>query len=1478
MPKVNRFRIVNFKYDDNKKYIADEIFEMQNHNTLVNLENGGGKSAMLQLALQVMLPNTPLGSRKMSDYFNLNSGTVHILIEWYLDTTGMNQQYLLTGFCCRKGQEGLNYFMYVRPHTGSDEYDIENMPVLSNRREVTGYHEFHRYIRSLSKEPGTRINLFRQNDRKKYRIQLESYNLFEEEFRAIRTINQSEGGIEKFFEKTRTSRQVVERLIIPSIPSGNEEESGVLADSLKKHMDNLKTIPQLQNRIKTYDSFCIRAEDFLLHVRHYAKVYSKHQGFASNIISLENLLRIAHDVSEKKYEECSYKKEEASLKHKELVYKKDSFNYSKHHHEAGFLAEKSAEIKRDKNSLEKHLEGLNTDYKNSLSVNDWLEMNDEKEKLLINKARLKAKQQEKHEWNEQYQKILVTLEYLYNNWLDELKNELEELFGRKSSLEQKIRRQENHKGEIMSEIQNTDNKIYHLNREVERLEADIKKVISFIDGSHSLFLDPQKSLEEMDAAMGEMENEVKKTMEHIENVEKKIQSVETERGRMDIKVVGNRKDKDSMEGELDRIKNDRRLLEQRMKNYEINTSIYKDTIYNKVQALIDNQRAEYNRILSSRLSLENKQLAFSEGGDYIPDYAIKKLADLFKENDINAIPGSVWLTNQRSELKRKLAEENPYLPYSVIINEKSIDSVKYLAKKITGCVEGYPVWILTGGGEAIVYPGNDDGKNQKSYGLFDRKIYIFNSEAVDLSVDVKKFKEYAQGLKDKITRMGDSIKIKQDELSALEKLGNDIDTFIEKNPEALVAGKEEALGEKLDEIKRDEDHLESLKNRLKGLKGEKDRSVGLLEEKKDKRLHMQNQRELMEQYIEKSEDRSLKEKEARRLKVGRRKLKDSLDSADRDLEGSNKLCLELENRTGFLKRNQDEIKKRLGDIKDSMEGEYEKMNTDAVLEELEAEKAALEKDLGDVNMDFLQELIKNHQNNISKCEISISKRGTDKNWLESMHERVPPDRIDGLEQKISEAENEIDVKKSEESRLAERVNKLQALMEYMEEDIRVKYEKAPHIFGAITDEHGKRLNKDIQTAKKRLSKLLSELSQIQERLASLKNSTDKVSEFVADNELGKYAGHTDTGGFRTKDRVIDMWDMASIPDKTIAAFYNEAKQEYKESEKGLDNGRKNIEKEYGLLCKDSSLNMNQNIKGLISRVGETDIYNFELIDSIFQSVFKAVENLKHAVQVQLENLERDRKEMILRCLRKAQAVYEEVKSVDGFSKITIGGKKQRVIKIKTPPIYEEQAENMMGQYLDECIRELTDRRSGHDFDPAKIEDEIRKKMKPTCLMDAVAPLGSFRIEVCKPGHDMESSRYIEWEKVISWSGGEKLAGFFAMFIAIISYLRYKRTHWHESTKVIWIDNPFGQANAGYLLDYIFELANTTNTQMICLTGLQETSIYEKFDVVYSLVHRMLGPSNSVIRSRKIKSDTGMDSGMYKVNHTQMNLFAPGEGS
>ncbi|OPZ84388.1 MAG: hypothetical protein BWY74_04213 [Firmicutes bacterium ADurb.Bin419] len=207
-----------------------------------------------------------------------------------------------------------------------------------------------------------------------------------------------------------------------------------------------------------------------------------------------------------------------------------------------------------------------------------------------------------------------------------------------------------------------------------------------------------------------------------------------------------------------------------------------------------------------------------------------------------------------------------------------------------------------------------------------------------------------------------------------------------------------------------------------------------------------------------------------------------------------------------------------------------------------------------------------------------------------------------------------------------------------------------------------------------------------------------------------------------------------------------------------------------------------------------------------------------------------------------------------------------------PQLHLEEGKALMTRYIEVSISDIEKMKAEGKYDPARIDGEIARIMSPVRLLDAVTNLNEYSIKVFKPD-SFGASRYIPWEVVIKWSGGEKLAGFFAMFISIISYLRYKKTNFPGSKKVIWIDNPFGQANADYLLSYIFDLAKATDTQMICLTGHMQVDIYMQFDVVYSLIHRQLtGMNMSVIQSKLVKSQDGLESAFYKVKQEQMTLF------
>lgn len=357
MPSISRFRIVNFRFDNDKKYIANELFTFNSRSGLLNLENGGGKSVILQLALQVLLPNSDLSSRKFVDYFKVNSGAVHIMIEWLLDS--VVTEYLLTGICASRDSEGLKYFTYVHAYEGGDECDIANIPVVNSKKQVTGYSELYKFLRGKATEK--RINTYSKDRLKDYREKLYTYSLFDSEFEAVKTINQSEGGIDKFFERARKSRNVIEKLIIPAIPTLGGDTENLLADTFKKHLENLKSIPLLQHNIKVYDQFCERSKELIHRLEDYDRVVGGHTLVCRHILTLENLIRIALSRLEADIERNVNDRNEIGQQIQRQKFKRESWYFGRTALERGRLEEQrtSAEsgLDSDRARLEAFGEG-----------------------------------------------------------------------------------------------------------------------------------------------------------------------------------------------------------------------------------------------------------------------------------------------------------------------------------------------------------------------------------------------------------------------------------------------------------------------------------------------------------------------------------------------------------------------------------------------------------------------------------------------------------------------------------------------------------------------------------------------------------------------------------------------------------------------------------------------------------------------------------------------------------------------------------------------------------------------------------------------------------------------------------------------------------------------------------------------------------------------------------------------------------------
>ena len=152
MPQICKCRIVNFRYNGGKRPIADELFDFGNElgngakNTLIDMANGIGKTVMVQLIMQPIIPNASISGRKIQTYFKNPSDHCFVLLEWLKDNSN---EKLLTGIAIAAGEETnteldidksigrkIRYYTFIANYSGSTDYDIAHI-TLSQKENNT---------------------------------------------------------------------------------------------------------------------------------------------------------------------------------------------------------------------------------------------------------------------------------------------------------------------------------------------------------------------------------------------------------------------------------------------------------------------------------------------------------------------------------------------------------------------------------------------------------------------------------------------------------------------------------------------------------------------------------------------------------------------------------------------------------------------------------------------------------------------------------------------------------------------------------------------------------------------------------------------------------------------------------------------------------------------------------------------------------------------------------------------------------------------------------------------------------------------------------------------------------------------------------------------------------------------------------------------------------------------------------------------
>jgi hypothetical protein len=1512
MPRINRFRIVNFRFDDDKKYIADELFEFDGENTLLNLENGGGKTVILQLALQVLKPNTQLGSRRFADYFKLDSGTVHIMTEWIRD--GITTEYLLTGVCFAKGTDGLRYFTYTHSYTSPNKYDIKNIPVVDDKKQVAGFSEFSKFLRELSSSSRHRINIYSRDRQKDYRQKLETYNLFEDEFDAIRIINQTEGGIEKFFANAKKSRHVVEKLIIPSMPPMDGDEEGILAKTFKKHMENLKSIPVYQHRIKVYDSFLEKFKELLHDVQSYTKKVEENFAYYRNLCILENMLIILIKRLDGDIAKAEEDIEKAKSQIQEAKYRRDSLEYWKVMEQIQLTEDELEKLNINLESKADEKNKLDYDIRYQYSVNNYIDFIDNKKQLIEQKTMLESITKEQGELEEEYQNCLFYLKSMLEDRESLLDEEYNELMFKKENIEKEI----SEKGLSLSEIDKERDRVIKniavLEDNIEKTKKEIKQLTQYFwSKDTAIVFEPEESLRKMKEYGETLIKERDLALEEKTKLQNALEDNKIRESNIRESLAGLRVKAKGVENDIQSYKDRLNQLTNQALVYEVEGNIYSDSFSDKLKSKMNTTSNSLTREINRFHDMQKKKLLLEDCDYYIPDYEIKKIYEFFMENDVNCLPGTLWLKHQYEEKRAELIRLNPLIQYSIVIEESEMDRVKALSEKISELVEEYPVVLIVNSSRGIRMDRtrffynesnsdnltNDDMDRNGIYGAtnadvatadtdtyiandsctegFDpvglMDIYVIRAANTSLAIDQEAFTEYVEKIDSTLQEISSKIEQYKEDENRINKLINRIEEFTTQFPESYIKELSENLKQMNFEIDKFNEDLLKLAGQKSGIENNIKTVEKNIEENDKRSEENRCDIERLTNFIElNSHDKEYKSN-LENLKKQEKMIDNRKSELEKKLEILRTQFAEIKEQCRINRDNIGQNLTRINEIKVLLRIEKASMKIEGTSDDVEARLKGLEHKISSDQIEFIIANINSIEKNIKTSINSIRKYGFEESDMERITERILDEEIQENERRLKELDREISALGKEERNLTSKKDKLTGTVQNMEKNIDNMYGRPPYEFDEATIIDVEMYDKQIKDSKRKQKKDEEKLITLKDRKGSTREILASLNAVIASSSVGEEGRQKID--FKNNGNLEDgtsIWDIMKMSIEEIAVLKNSECKKYNLSVDALRASRDMVKEAYERLYSDREWEDNDAVKRILSDIMSENIYNYEYVKKMFDGIFLTVENMKKATQLQLDECLENKNEMVERSYRRAEAVYSELKMVDGFSKIRIRNVNVKTVEIQIPALHPETGKIMMSEYIDNCISEIESMKANKTYDPGKIDDEIGRMMSPVRLLDAVVDLNEIVIRVYKPESNIELSRYIPWETVINWSGGEKLAGFFAMFISIISYLRYKKTNWHGSSKVIWIDNPFGQANAGHLLNYIFDLAKATKTQMICLTGLQEVNIYAQFDVVYSLVHRMLMSNTSVIRSNLVKSNQGVETAFYKVEHEQMSFI------
>ena len=1452
MPSINRIRVNNVKYNFGTQQYDDFTMRMYGKNTLYDLANGGGKSILMLLLLQNLIPNCTLDEKQpVEKLFRAGGGNtvIHSLIEWRLDEADVKDgyRYMTTGFCARKAKDAadagevlkdtasIEYFNYCIFYKEYNKNDIVNLPLSEGNERIT-FNGLKNYLKELGhRDMSLEVRIF---DKKgEYQRFISGYGLHESHWEIIRGINKTEGHVRTYFETNyRTTRKVVEDLLIEEIiekafatKTGRNGEEDTMAETLLDIKDKLNVLAQRKRDIANYD--------------HQIELINVLEGKVNSCIGLyEDNDKICKGLADVYVTGKSYTQQGDTLMEELLQAKNDAaarveqqnrrlanLRVTRDYLRLEDMNRKMEDTAHMIDDNEKKLQDIKNQIGYKESVNDYLVYREnrrqyEENKLIVENIR-----------NNIGSSSEKMSQYAYNRHLrDEKKlkalvsaqNEAQESYAHAASeLEycKKVLRE----GEIANAV--AENNIADSSAKIDEISSRISSLAAGVNllvvGDVKKMLDDARAESEQTLAkMTELEIAIADGRTKLYDDRYRLTTVQAEYDALVRSCEDAHLDAESYRqsgSQLESI-----MAVYSVENPQDIASVINARIKGTITETIKRQQ-EIDRL--SRLEKcyeENRPFPPSDGAQAVINY-------ISTRHGLMAMHGADYLSALPADVKENILEANPYIPYSVVTKGfAEIEDDINLGSIDTGneCVMVYDM-------EKLDEEAHVPAENMLVIGR-DRKFFMSQDSIEDLR---KANEDRISALSEEIDLINEKTETYQEDLA-----------FVTRLVDIRYTGAEDRERELNQQILEKKDELETLKTSIRNVEAAvkaDTESYGDLQQRQQAEADRQQTFVMIDQLSD------IVRPEEERLAEYRQR-KSDLTAKISELSGEvlkwSATVQETEAKLAGITKNIEEIQYKWTEYfepympktgipgsldnaedagnQDGEPGAYEEL-LDISDEQLEQEFMAMlavakehAPDLDDKKI-----ILETLQKSMDRIRKTIEKRGFDMALFDSAEELYPT-----AENTLREMDDEmarltlIAASLAQQQKADQRAySKIEGSIEYAVQNINRTYGEGAYSREDISVS-------DADTAIANGDAVLADMNRLYKEAEKAYSDYYKQHGFMMDL-------------YKDVKRIVDTNNIdvssGSVLDEdmdTLRQIFETSLMKYDRSMKALDRAKNEIMRFKGqtadTLVEMGVFEMANTIRQDV-QVPDTYAQAKELLANLLQ-IIEFIRLEKERVEKGIEDMVAIKENFENQCVQRCMDVKTELEKLPKLSRITVGDDVIKMVDLSIPYVKDEFVKQRMSDYIDDIVK-------GADA----YEDE-RKRIKyiRDCLGlkklfgVMVTDMNAIKLNLYKRERIKEQSRYLKYEEAVG-STGQSQGIYIQFLVAVINYIAGMYSLAPEGSvqsKTIFIDNPFGAAKDIYIWEPIFAMLAANHVQLIVPARGATPAITGRFDVNYILGQQMVG--------------------------------------